>query len=265
MSRLAAVCFVVLSACQHQQVHEAPPAEAPASVGPLLDDLEVQGKTLTAVQDALDAARDRGPDRRVAPFDQKLAQELEQAKLAAPDLHALATARIDRLPPKLADALLQFYVDDATLAKLVQDHVRLSKIDAKGARPSGAAAFGVILREATDGGPALAEVGQLGSPVCDDGKPHDDGCGASAPAAVLFRTDPNRPWMKKAIATAPATDKVVIVADTPVLTALVAGGGPSTDRLNDAKRVAEIGALVETLLVARRELVKQLEILAHAS
>jgi hypothetical protein len=221
------------------------------------DEFHTLGKSLEGLNNVLLSAKERGPEGKAIKLgDAQLVDELDRLGFNVPDADQIVLyhRNLYLLDPKLTQDILVFYGRMKVLAQKVKDHVRITK-DMMAKLPPEARAklgatssFGVVVKlptadEAQKGGRATADLVQLGSAICSDGKPHD-GCPDGALTGFQVRNDTTAPWSVKNLASSDASDKVVFVRPSGVLSGLLEGSPRYLDELQYYQRVGEIDALV---------------------
>src|SRR5262249_33173654 len=109
-------------------------------------------------------------------------------------------------------------------------------------------AFGVILKvpiadEVSKGVWSQADLVQLGSPICGDGKFHE-ACPEGGLTGFQVRSETNTPWAQKPLAAGDASDKLLFLRPSGVLSSLLEGSPRFLDELQYVQRIGEIDALV---------------------
>jgi hypothetical protein len=216
------------------------------------------GQSLEGLSNVLLSAKERGPDQKsYAMSDKKLVEDLERLGFAVPDADQLVLyhRNLYLLDPKLVQDVLSFYGRLRTLAAKVREHVRvtkdmLNKLPPEARAKLGAnSAFGVILKqptaeEASRGARASADLVQLGSPICSDGKPNER-CPEGAITGFQVRSETTSSFIAKPLAaTGDAAEKVLFIRPSGVLNALLEGSPRFLDELSYYQRLGEIDALI---------------------
>jgi hypothetical protein len=221
-------------------------------------ELQQLGAGLEGLSNVLLSAKERGPDQKsYALSDRKLVEDLERLGFTVPDADQLVLyhRNLYLLDPKLVQDALAFYSRLKTLSQKVKDHVRLtkdmlSKLPPEARAKLGAtSAFAAVLKlpsaeEASRGARASADLVQLGSPICSDGKAAPQ-CPEGAIQGFQVRSETTSSFVAKPLAAAgDASDKVYLMRPSGVLNALLEGSPRFLDELSYFQRLAEIDALV---------------------
>ena len=216
------------------------------------------GKSLEGLNNVLLVAKERGGGGNSYAFaDTQLVTDLESLNFTVPDADQLVLyhANLYNLEPKLVQDLLLFYSRVKTLSTKVKEHVRLSKDLASKLPPEARAkigadsAFAAVVKapsaaDAAKGARPTAELVQIGSPVCADGKPAQ-ACPEGQLSGFQVRADTTAPWMTRPLAAgSDASDKVVFLRNGGVLKGLLEGSPRFLDELQYYQRISEIDALV---------------------
>jgi hypothetical protein len=217
------------------------------------------GKTLEGLNNVLLTAKERGGDGKAyALADKQLVADLEALNFTIPDSDQLILyhANLYQLDPKLVQDILLFYSRAKTLATKVKEHARLSKdLDTKlppeaRAKLGADTSFAAVLKmptadEAQKGARPSAELVQIGSPVCADGRPSPGGCPEGALQGFQVRGDTAAPWSTRTLAAGTETaDKVIFLRRSGVLQSLLSGSPRFLDELQYYQRLSEIDTLV---------------------
>src|SRR5262249_49740271 len=221
-------------------------------------ELHTIGQGLEGLSNVLLSAKERGPDQKsYALGDKKLVEDLERLGFTVPDADQLVLyhRNLYLLDPKLVQDMLAFYTRLHTLSRRVKDHVRvtkdmLAKLPPEARAKVGAnSAFGVVLKlptaeESARGARASADLVQLGSPICSDGKAAPQ-CPHRAIQGFQVRSGPPPPSSAQPLAGASdSSDKVFLMRPSGVLNALLEGSPRFIDELAYYQRLSEIDALV---------------------
>jgi hypothetical protein len=224
----------------------------------LYGEFQQLGKSLEGLNNVLLTAKERGGDGKVyALADKQLVADLDALNFTVPDADQLILyhANLYQLEPKLVQDLLSFYSRMKTLATKVKEHARLSKDLLTKLPPEAQALFGADTNfaalvkmptadEAAKGARPSAELVQIGSPICTDGRPAQ-ACPEGALQGFQVRADTTAPWMNKNLASGTETaDKVVFLRRSGVLSGLLKGSQRFLDELQYYQRLSEIDALV---------------------
>jgi hypothetical protein len=221
------------------------------------DEFHQLGKNLEGLSNVLLSARERGADGKSFKLaDTQLVDDMDHLGFAVPDGDQLVLyhKNLYLLDPKLTQDVLSFYARMKTLAQKVKEHVRLTRDQLAKLPPEARAklgaqtAFGVLFRlpsaeETQKGAHPQADLVQLGSPICSDGKPHE-GCPDGAATGFQVRNDPSAPWTLKSLAANDAQDKVIFLRQSAVLSSLLEGSPRFLDDLQYYQRVGEIDSMV---------------------
>ena len=221
------------------------------------DEFQQLGKSLEGLNNVLLSARERGADQKSFKVgDAKLVEDLEHLNFQVPDADQMILyhKNLYLLDPKLTQDILVFYGRMKLLAQKVKEHTRLTKDMIAKLPPEARAklgansAFGIIVKvptadEASKGARPQADLVQLGSPVCGDGKPHE-ACPEGGLTGFQVRSETNAPWALKPLAGSDASDKVLFLRPSGVLSGLLEGSPRFLDELQYIQRVGEIDALV---------------------
>jgi hypothetical protein len=249
----------------------------------LQSEFQQLGKSLEGLNNVLLTARERGGGGKAYAFaDQQLVADLEALGFTVPDADQLIlyNANLYNLEPKLVQDLLLFYARLKTLATKVREHARLTKDLASKLPPEARAklgadsAFAALVKmpssaDAAKGARPSAELVQIGSPVCADGRPSPEGCAEGQLAGFQVRSDTTAPWLTKQLAGADAADKVVFLRRGGVLDGLLQGSPRFLDELQYYQRLSEIDTLVNGgtgdggLIKERREIENRLNEVAQ--
>jgi hypothetical protein len=142
-----------------------------------------------------------------------------------------------------------------TLASKVKEHARISK-DLGSKLPPEARAklgadsnFAAVVKvpsadDAAKGARPTAELVQLGSPICADGRAAPE-CPEGALQGFQVRGDTTAPWSQKALAAGTETgDKVIFLRRSGILSGLLEGSPRFLDELQYYQRLSEIDNMV---------------------
>jgi hypothetical protein len=225
----------------------------------LRDDVNGLYKSVTAVQQTLQVARERGGGR-FALNDEQLTKDLEALTLVEPSYALLSESQLTQLPSAATEGLLSFYRETQMLNLAIKDHLRKTKADQKvlqkgvqntaaflgQAGPSGYG--GLVTIPAGGEGPSFVSVKlvQLGFPLCEDGKPQPKCSGTVT--GYQQRADDSGAWVGSKLATpAGIGDQQVLVLDpdSKVLQSVVKGGEATVAEAAYSERVNAIRELVE--------------------
>lgn len=224
----------------------------------LFTEFQQVGKKLEGLNNVLLTARERGGDGKTyALADKQMVADLEALSFNIPDSDQLILyhANLYQLDPKLVQDILMFYSRTKTLAAKVKEHTRLSKDLATKLPPEARAKLGAdsnfaaVIKmptadEAGKGARPSAELVQIGSPVCADGKPAQ-ACPDGALQGFQVRSETTGPWSSKPLASGSETaDKVIFIRRSGVLSGLLEGSPRFLDELEYYQRLSEIDALV---------------------
>lgn len=224
----------------------------------LRDEFAQLGKSLEGLNNVLLTAKERGEGgKSYALADKQLVADLEGLGFNIPDSDQLILfhANLYSLEPKLVQDVLLFYSRLKTLSTKVKDHVRISKDLATKLPPEARAkigadsSFAAVLKvptadEAQKGARPSADLVQIGSPVCADGKPAQ-GCPEGQLSGVQVRSDTSAQWSVRPLAAGSDTaDKVIFLRRGGVLSGLLEGSPRFLDELQYYQRLAEIDLLV---------------------
>jgi len=237
----------------------------------LFDEFNVVGKSLTDVQNAFDAAKDRGKGQHV-PFDKQLLADLDALKLTPPDTKILFATNYANIDGVVAEKTFRFYQGLTTLFAKIERHKQLSKLDDRKNVPKKEGQYAVVLRVPAQQGdqPSLpfAEMVELGAPICaGDTKVSETGCGeANPPEKFQARTDPQGGWQILPWAKTGQTvtqDSIIVLGDSKVQTAFMVGPQQYVDTIGYMQRVQELDTMVRELSELRGELTTALNAVAQ--
>jgi len=248
------------------------------------DEFDDLGKNLQRLNNVLLTAKERGPDGKSFKLsDAQLVDDLDKLAFTVADADQLVLyhKNLYLLDPRLTQDVLVFYGRMKFLSQRVKEHVRatkdmMAKLPPEARAKLGAqSSFGVLMKmpaadEASRGARPQAELVQLGSPICTDGKPHE-GCPDGALSGFQVRSDTAAPWSVKPLAANDAADKIVFLRQGGVLSSLLEGSPRFMDELQYYQRMGEIDALVSGgggeggLLKDRKDIEDRLHTVAEKS
>lgn len=237
------------------------------------DDVKNVGKQLIGLQQTLQAAKERGAGGNAfLSNDEKLTEELEGLGSIQGDEALVYESNLYTLSPAVVAEVLGFYSDVTRLNQMVEEHVKTSKEEAKiikegqvrlkGFNPYQFAGLIDIPsgEDAAAGKPVSIKMVQLGTPICDGGRPSASGCDGM-PSGFQYRLDQQGPWGQKSVTTA-SGDKVdgnaLIMIDpgTKVLQQVVTGGQSSVAEAAYMRRIEKLEETVN-VLVERRKIIEE--------
>jgi hypothetical protein len=253
-----------------------------ADAGKLGENVKAVGKSLIAVQQVLQVARERG-NGRFTLNDQQLIKDLEALTLADPSYELLTQIELQQIPTQVAQETIGFYRDATKLNALIREHIAKSKSDQKafqaGGERAGATAgkmgpagtFGALIALPSAeqaGGGVKVKLVQLGLPVCEDGKAAQQCPGA--PSGYQYRLDETGPWGTAKLGVGDG-QLVMLDQNSKVLEGLMVGGEASVTATSYLKRINDIRELLEGedggagVLAARQNLTTMLQNISNRS
>lgn len=243
----------------------------------LTDEVRAIGKSLQTLADALDTAKERGPNKQdFLAGDHELTALLETLKLAKPEADRLYLSNLLNMNAQLTENTLGFYTDVGSLYDKVARHVRLAKADEKAGKGSDVLGklsantqFGAeihVSKEDASAPPTISLV-EVGAPICGDNQPHPSGCpDGKPPAGFQFRRDVkdsmwgSKPWAKSPEGISP--DSLILLGESSVLQVLVQGAKPYYEEVGYMTRIREIEEFAKALILTRKAIEDRLNLKA---
>ena len=236
------------------------------------DDLTKLGKSLVAVQQVMQVAREGTGEFKLN--DASLTDELSNIKLEYADPEIAYTAHLQNMSPELVTDLLTVYAETITLYKEIKEHLEKTKVAAKafakankkvkGFNPFNYAAhLQVPTAEEMEQGKTLSfRIVQLGQMICPgDPKPNPNGCGGAAPAGFQYRLDElGGNWGTKALATPDTVANKLVLFDpnTKVMEQVLKGGEASVADVGYTTRIQSIEERLNGLIELRKNVEQRL-------
>ena len=246
----------------------------------LTEDTRAIGKPLQALNDQMLLAKERGPGRNsFLTNDKQLTAALEGISIPLPDSFRIFHSHLYNMDPKLVEDTLRFYSDVALLSNKLKVHVNLSKSDQKVTstesdlyrRMKEGARFGIaVMAPQQEGVNPMAEVVQLGSPICKQGdKPNPAGCGSNDPYGMEYRPDLTAAaWGALPIAKTVGPNQLYMLRlddNSTVARALLQGAQQFYGDFAYMRRIEEVEAMTKALLETRKSIENRLNQKAQES